>query len=128
MDTKGGRFTLEIANVGGSSLSFSGRGVAKIMPSQVSLDAQANQDSTGYVTVKPELAKLELTFDRGVGLIWNAAMLLSPVNVTFTETDVGLQHLYTGASWVGEPSIDSATGEVSGVSLRSDQYSALAVG
>jgi len=121
MDTKGGRYSLDI-----DGQTFSGRAKATINPSNVELANEANQDGTGYTTVKPGLYGIELTFDRGSGIKWNAAMLLKKVNVTFREDDVGLTHYLTGARWQGKPAIDTENGEVSGLSLMSDQYSSAA--
>lgn len=117
MQTTGGRFTAEI-----NGRTFKGRGKATIESSTVEVNAEANQDGSGFVTVKPKLASCELSFDRGVGLKWDAAMLLQSINLTFVETDAKVTHLFTDASWVGTPSIDTETGEVSGLSIKSDKY------
>jgi hypothetical protein len=117
MDTKGGRFTLEI-----NGRVVSGRGEATIRPARAVRENGANMDGSGYSTVRPQLAGLELTFDRGVGLLWDEAMMLSEVNVTFVEDDVGRTHYFTNARWSGEPSINSASGEVSGLTVQSDSY------
>lgn len=120
MDTKGGRFTLDI-----NGRTYSGRGEATIRPARATAEAGANMDGTGYRTVQSKLAGLELSFDRGVGLTWDEGLLLANINVTFVETDAGRMHFFTGASWVGEPSINSASGEVSGLSIQTDKYQAI---
>jgi len=121
MDTKGGRFSLEI-----NGRTYSGRGEATINPSRVSISAAANQDGTAYRTIAPKLASLELTFDRGIDLAWDEAMLLEEINVTFAEDDVGVTHLFTRASFAGEgAAINTATGEVSGISVQTASYQAL---
>ncbi|SEQ48561.1 Phage tail tube protein [Faunimonas pinastri] len=118
MDTKGGRVSLTIDGV-----TYHARGAAKINPSLVSLENGANMDGSGYSTVKPELASIELSLDRGsTSIKWTEDMLLSKVNVTFKEDDYGVTHLFTAARWGGKPEIDTATGEVSGLKLESDQY------
>jgi hypothetical protein len=117
MDTKGGRFTLDI-----NGRTFSGRGKATIKPSRVSVTNGANMDGSGYSAVKPMLAELDLTFDRGIGLEWDETLILQPLNVTFRETDFGATHLYTGARFEGDPAIDSETGEVSGLKICCDKY------
>lgn len=117
MQTTGGRFTAEI-----NGRTYKGRGKATIETARVEVAAEANQDGSGYATVKPKLASCELTFDRGVGLKWDAAMILQTVNLTFVETDAKVTHLFTDARWVGTPQIDTETGEVSGLSIRSDKY------
>ena len=117
MDTKGGRFTLTI-----NGLTYSGRGKATIMPSRVSRTNGVNQDGTGYSTIAPALAGLDLTFDRGVGLAWDETLILADLNVTFIEDDYGATHLFTAAAFEGSPSIDTESGEVSGLSIRTDKY------
>jgi hypothetical protein len=120
MDTKGGRFTLTINGV-----AYSGRGKATIKPSRVSMTNGANMDGTGYSTVKPTLAELDLSFDRGVGLVWDENLLLQPINATFVETDVGVTHLFTGGNFEGDSAIDTENGEVTGLKIQSDRYQVL---
>lgn len=121
MQTKGGRFTLDI-----SGQTYSGRGKATIMPARAVRENGVNMDSTGWSSVQPKLASLDLSFDRGVGLKWDADMMLAEVNVTFVETDAKVTHLYTNANWSGEPSIDSENGEVSGLKIESATYQQIA--
>ena len=118
MDTKGGRVSIDI-----SGQVFSGRGAAKIMPSAVSLKSDANTDGSGYTTVTAKLYGVDLSFDRGL-FVWNEAMLLQQVDVTFKEIDVagGRTHLFTACRWDGEPTLDTATGEVTGMKLLTDKY------
>ncbi|WP_066921701.1 phage tail tube protein [Methylobacterium sp. CCH5-D2] len=117
MQTTGGRFTAEI-----NGRTYKGRGKATIETARVEVAAEANQDGSAFRTVKPKLASCDLTFDRGVGLKWDEALILSDINLTFVETDAKVTHLFTDASWVGTPSLDTETGEVSGLSIKSDKY------
>lgn len=119
MDTKGGRFTLTI-----NGRTYSGRGKATIMPARAVRENGVNSDGTGYSTVQAKLASLDLSFDRGVGLKWDERMMLTEIDVTFKETDTKARttHLFTNANWAGEPSIDSESGEVSGLKIESDKY------
>ncbi|WP_158810231.1 phage tail tube protein [Beijerinckia sp. L45] len=116
MDSKGGRFSLSV-----SGTTVSGRGAAKIMRSGVGVTTGVNQDGSGYKTIAPKLVGLDLTFDRGVGLNWDTTMLLADVDVTFIETDMGITHMYTSANWDGDPTIDSATGEVTGLKIMTSE-------
>ncbi len=116
MDTKGGRFSLTI-----NGQVFSGRGAAKIMSSGVGVTTGVNQDGTGYKTIAPKLVGLDLSFDRGVGLLYNSTMMLANIDVTFVETDMGLTHMYTSANWEGDPTTDSATGEVTGLKIMTSE-------
>ena len=113
MNTTGGRFELYIGN-----RKFAGRGTATLVTSGVNLENGANQDGSAYRTVKPQLCSIDLTFDRGVGLKWDEAMLLEDVSVTFKETDAKRTHTYTDAAWSGSPSISTESGEVSGLKLE----------
>lgn len=113
MNNTGGRYTLEI-----NGRRFSGRAKATAMTAGVSIENGANQDGTGFRTVKAQLVSLDLTFDRGIKLKWDTAMLLENLNVTWREDDAKVTHTYTDANWSGTPSLDSETGEVSGLKIE----------
>lgn len=117
MDTKGGRITLKIG-----SAYFSPRGKFGIMPARATPTTGVNHDGSGFVTVEAQLVVIELSLDRGNGVPWTEKMLLEKVNVTVEELDVGVIHFLTKGNWDGRPNIDSATGEVSGMKVASDQY------
>ena len=112
MDTKGGRFSLTM-----NGKTFSGRGAAKLMLSGAAPATGVNSDGTAYRTVAAKLVGIDLSFDRGVGLKWDSKMLLQDMDVTFVETDAGNTHLFTKSSFDGDPTIDSASGEVTGLKL-----------
>ena len=118
MDTKGGRVAVTI-----NATTFSGRGAAKVETSRVSLKSGANTDGTGWTTVEAKLAGLDVSYDRGQGFAWDDAMLLQSLDVTFVETDTGVTHYFTSARWEGAPTLDTASGEVSGLKIMSDKYS-----
>ncbi|WFS07779.1 phage tail tube protein [Methylobacterium sp. 391_Methyba4] len=123
MDTKGGRYSVRI-----NGQRFSGRGKATIDPAEATPKADPNRDGTAYRTVEPQLPMIALSFDRGSksqAITWTANMLLADVDVTFIEDDAGRTHYFTAGSWVGKPSIDTDTGEVTGMSVASDQYRAV---
>ncbi len=117
MDTKGGRVSVTV-----NSTTFSGRGAAKIESAQVTVKNIANTDGTGSKTVEAKLASLDMTFDRGKGFAWDSAMILEDVDVTFVEDDAGVTHYFTSAAWEGSPTVDTATGEVSGMKIMTDSY------
>lgn len=116
MDTKGGRFSLSI-----NGKVYSGRAAAKIMLSAVSITTGVNSDGSGYKTVAPKLVGLDLSFDRGVGVAWDSALVLADIDVTFVEDDIGLTHVFTSANWDGDPTIDSSTGEVTGLKIMTSK-------
>lgn len=109
----GGRFTLDI-----NGQVYKGRGKATISPAAATRENGANMDGSMYSNVKPKLASLDLTFDRGVGLTWDENEVLQDLNATFVETDAKRTHLFTDAAFSGEPTIDSETGEVSGLKIE----------
>ncbi len=49
-------------------------------------------------------------------------MLLQNISITFVEQDTNLTHLMTNGFFTGSPQINTATGEVSGLGLASDNY------
>src|SRR4051812_41596764 len=120
MDTKGGRISITI-----SGQTFTGRGKFSVMPSTVEVKADANQDGSAYRTVKPVLSCLKGSFDRGIGIKWDEAMMLQDIDATFIETDAKVTHLFTTASWANRPEIDSETGEVTGLEIHTDKYQSI---
>lgn len=117
MDTQGGRLQITI---GGTT--FDCRGKCSVKPAGVQVEAGANWSGKGYKTVKPVLAQCDLSFDRGKGIAWDSNFLLADEDVTIAEIDANVTHYFTAAAKVGTPSIDTETGEVSGVTLQSDKY------
>jgi len=109
----GGRFTVDL-----NGRRYKGRGKATISPAAATRENGANMDGSMFSNVKPKLVSLELTFDRGVGLTWDEGDMLEDLNVTFVETDAKRTHLFTDAAFSGEPSIDSESGEVSGLKIE----------
>lgn len=124
MHTSGGRVSISINGV-----QYSARGVIKLMPANQSNQQGTNQDGSVYRTVTPKARTAELTFDRfvqtqdGSPLIWDETVLaLTNMAVTFIEQDGGLTHMLTGAFFVGDPQMDTSTGEVDGLSIAADSY------
>jgi Phage tail tube protein len=120
MDTKGGRFSLQINGV-----TYTGRGNATIIPARAEPDADANSNGSAYRWVTPKLAEIGLDFDRGVGIVWDENLLLQDVDLTFVETDAGVTHLLTDAGFTGRGEIKVEKGEVTGLKLKGDQYQAV---
>lgn len=123
MDTKGGRYSIRC-----NGQRFSGRGKASIKPARATPKADPNRDGSSYRTVEAKLSTVAMSLDRGSkadNFKWDEAMLLKDVDVTFIEDDAGRTHYFTAGSWVGEPEIDTDTGEVTGMSVASDQYRAV---
>ncbi|MER8667634.1 phage tail tube protein [Mesorhizobium sp. M1156] len=98
------------------------RGAAEIMPSNVEITGAANQDGSVYRTVEPTGFKANLTFEDLPTDDWNRLMRASGFNVTLNESFTGVQHLWTEAAFTGTPTINRASGEVTGVALIARVY------
>jgi len=118
MHQAGGRITLVFG-----ATRLSPRGKATIYPAQIKHDIQVNHDGTVSRTTAATAARIEMTFDRGDGRFkWDSTFMKDFVDMTLRETDVGVLHMATGSSLIGEPAIDTETGEVSGLSIATDSY------
>ena len=118
METKGGRVSIQIG-----SKTYTARAGVQIMGATIERTNGVNRDGTGFSTVAAKLAKCELTFDRGerLGIIFDDAMLLGEHNVTVSEEDTRITHFFTGAAISGTPTLDTESGEVSGLSFETDR-------
>ena len=120
----GGRITITMGGV-----RFSPRGKATIDAAGLENDIQENHDGTVARTTKSKAVMADLTFDRGNASNggqrprWDASFMTPFYDVTITETDVGVQHIFTGAAIKGTPKLDTETGEVSGLSIFTDAAS-----
>lgn len=124
MHTSGGRVSTVIGGV-----AYSARGVIKLSPSNMSVSAGVNQDGSLFRNVAPKARTAEITFDRwltdanGQPMKWNEDILkLTNLGITFVEQDTDVTHVMSGGFFVGDPSMDTSTGEVDGLSLAADSY------
>lgn len=123
MHTSGGRVSTVIGGV-----AYSARGVIKLMPSNINVSGDVNQDGSLYRTVKPKARTAEITFDRfvdnnGTPLVWAENIMLQVnLGITFVEQDGGLTHILSGGFFTGDPQMDTSTGEVDGLGLAADSY------
>lgn len=122
--TSGGRVSTVI-----DGRAYSARGVITLNPSNINVSAGSNQDGSVYRTVAPKARTAELTFDRfvdvdGEPLRWDEGLMeLENLPITFVEQDgQRLTHILTGGFFTGEPTMDTSTGEVSGLGLAADRY------
>ncbi len=126
MHTAGGRVSTVIDGV-----SYSARGEITLDPSNITVEGGVNQNGSAYRIVRPKLRTAELTFDRlvdvnGRPLKWaENIMMLSNIPITFIEDDTSVTHLLTNGFFTGNPQINTATGEVSGVGLAAENYETL---
>lgn len=127
MHTCGGRVSVTI-----NGTNYSARGVIKIAASNMSAQSGVNQDGSLYRTVAPKARTAELTFDRFVSIdgdpiVWDETVLQATnFGCTFVEQDTGRTHLISGAFFVGDPQMDTSTGEVDGLSIAGDAYKNIA--
>jgi hypothetical protein len=123
MHQAGGRITISLGGV-----RYSPRGKATIRPAQVMHAVQVNHDGTVSRSTAAKAAEADLTFDRGAASSgaerpkWDQAFMLQFYDVSIAEIDAKVLHLFTGATLVGEPLIDSETGEVTGLSIATGNY------
>jgi hypothetical protein len=115
----GGRVRITIDGV-----SYSARNATNIKPAQIQNQVYTNHDGAVSFGTMAQPATAELTFDVGPRDIdrFDAAFMRNFHNVTILEIDRGLLHQFTNAKVVGEPSINTETGEVSGLSIATDSY------
>jgi hypothetical protein len=117
----GGRITITLGGV-----RYSPRGSAKIRPSGVSNSIHENHDGTVSRSTMAKAVGAELSFDRGNAAQgtqrprWDTAFMNGFVDVTIREVDVGVLHVFSGATIVGDPVLDSESGEISGLSILTD--------
>ena len=121
MDNKGGRTTITL-----NGQTYSGRAKGTVKPAKAMRESGVNQNGTGYSTTKPVLPSISLTFDRGIGILWNEDMLLADVDCTYKEIDLKrpITHLITAGTITGTPEIDTESGEVTGLTIEGDSYRA----
>lgn len=106
---------------------YNTRGQFSVDPTHFTRSAAGNHNGTGSVTYAPEPPRMKMNFERG-GWVWDDQMLDRPVDVTAVEDANGRQHIVTGGRFVGRPSIDLTTGEVSGCEIMWDPGDYQAVG
>ena len=105
-------------------MRYSPRGKASISPSGLAHATNVNHDGTVSRSTMAKPVRAELTFDRGVagsGFArpkWDSAFMTPFYRITIAETDAGVMHIFTNASIIGEPILDTETGEISGLSVE----------
>ncbi len=95
------------------------RGAIKTMPSRYNAEKVVNQDGSISASMQPQGYDGEVTFEDAAGVNWDTILLGGPYNVTVVEDVTGVIHQFTGARFFGRPSVDRATGEVSGITSSS---------
>lgn len=110
------RFTLS----SGEALTV--RGSVTIYPSNMEIEPIINQN--GAVSGSATLTgyEAEWTFEDPPGDLWTQLMRARSFNCSLVEEYAGRRHVWTDAMFVGRPSIDRMTGEVSGVRTVAQTY------
>jgi hypothetical protein len=112
-DNAGGRVIFMIGN-----LRYPTRGGVTIKPTVVERTEGANDDGSIYVTTKavPAMAEFKLSDRCGLPI---ANLDKCRVDVSIEMVDMNRRYLFTQASLVGRPEINSETGEISGLKVAS---------
>lgn len=114
----GGRITV---NIGGVQYTPTDADI-KIKPTNSEVDAEMNSDGSMSTRTKLMPFEADITFRNNSGIVWQSAMQQCSVNATIQEEDNGRLHLFTSARLVGRPEYNTATGEVTGVTIKGPNY------
>lgn len=98
------------------------RGSLTIKPTTVETESGANSDGSLYVTTKPVPAECELKLSNGCGLRLDD-LLNCHIDATMELIDIRRTYLWTRSRMVGRPSIETESGEISGIKLTSSNVS-----
>ncbi|EFL88288.1 phage tail tube protein [Ahrensia sp. R2A130] len=118
MDKFGGEMDFRMGD--GSKLTL--RGAFTNMPSNFTSESVTNQDGSVDKVGELKPFKAEVTFKDTPGTDWNRLVREVNLEATLAEEYTGVVHSWTGAHFEGEPSIDRANGEVSGLTFASPSY------
>lgn len=112
----GGRIIFEFA---GGKLKTTGE--VTLHPTLRRVEAKANGDGSAAYILTPKLAGAKFKLRHQAGVDYDA-LLLKIGDCTITEEDNGRTHMFTGTRMTGEPDVDLANGEVSGLMVEGGQY------
>ena len=96
-----------------------------IDPTNISVDAKANQDGSACYMAKPKLFAAEIKFRDNSGISWNDQLRALSIDATISEDDNNRTHIFTSARFTGEPKVNLSTGEVDGMKIEGSQYQKL---
>lgn len=113
-DNSGGRVIVTIDGV-----RYSARSSVTIRPTVIEREAHANQDGTIYVTTKPVPAEAEMSIGDRCGLNLDVLQAACHIDVTIEIVDMNRTYLFTQATVVGRPEIDSESGEIKNLKVAS---------
>jgi len=93
----------------------------EIEGSNIETEAVVNQDGTIARSIKPKPFRVTISFRDMAGLDINDLMART-FDFSCVERDMGRSILLTGAFLEGTPTRNTVTGEITGLSVVSDQY------
>lgn len=104
--------------------TYSCRSAPNIRPARLQNSSYTNHDGSVSFGTMPKPAAAEFSFDVGpAGLDrFNESLMTGFLSITILEIDRGVLHQFTNSRMIGEPSINTETGEVSGLSIETDSY------
>ena len=114
----GGRIRI---NMGGTV--YSPRGKATIDGAGLDNKRNENHDGTVSRSTMSKACSAEITLDRGNVVTgtqrpkWDATFMQGFYDVSITELDVGVQHLFNNAFIEGTPKLDTESGEIAGLTI-----------
>ncbi|MDX2265446.1 MAG: phage tail tube protein [Hyphomicrobiales bacterium] len=114
-DNAGGRVELTI-----DGQRYRPRASITIRPTSFEREAEANADGTIFVTTKPMPAEAEFTLSDQCGLTLETLVNACHIDATITLVDMANRtYLFSQASVVGRPELDTESGEISGLKIVS---------
>jgi hypothetical protein len=114
----GGRIYVD---VGGVRLSPA-EGDIQIMPTNLVRSAMSNQDGSLAVQSKPKPYGANITFRKPCGSDWRTKFFGCRADITIVEESNNRSHLFSRAVLVGDPVVNLTSGEVSGITIASEEY------
>lgn len=120
-DSFGGRISI---TVDGDRMTPSDADIT-LDPTNISVEAKANQDGSACYMAKPKLYAAEIKFRNGCGIAWDDKLRKCKVDATIVEEDNNRTHIFTGARFTGEPKLNLSTGEIDGIKIEGSQYQKL---
>ncbi len=93
-----------------------------IEPTNIEVEAKANQDGSPCYSSKPKLYKIDVKFRETSNIVWQEAFLRSAIDATISEETNGRTHIMTKGRFTGKPSSNLSDGTVDGVTIEGPRY------
>lgn len=115
-DNAGGRVLFK---AGGKQFNI--RAAITIRPSRIEVDGEANQDGSVYYLTKPVPAEADITLSDRCGELTTELIDGCLLDVTIKLIDMNRTYLFTRARVTGRPALNTETGEISGMTVKTAQ-------